>query len=90
MLARSGFPVSLPSSPGVWNGEFRTVLSSATDVPVTDIFGSLAYAEVKLILARVLYNFDMELVDPDEDWMDQKAFFIWTKPPLNIYLTPVM
>lgn len=60
-----------------------------SDVPVTDIFGSLAYAEVKLILARVLYNFDMELVDPDEDWMDQKAFFIWTKPPLNVYLTPV-
>lgn len=55
----------------------------------TDIFGSLAYAELKLILARILYNFDMELVDPDEDWMDQKAFFIWTKPPLNVYLTPV-
>lgn len=52
-------------------------------------FCSLAYAEVKLILARILYNFDMELVDPDRDWMDQKAFFIWTKPPLNIYLTPV-
>ncbi|KAG6361272.1 hypothetical protein INS49_009497 [Diaporthe citri] len=48
----------------------------------------LAYAEVKLILARVLYNFDMELVDPGEDWMDQKAFLMWTKPPLNIYLTP--
>lgn len=55
----------------------------------TDIFSSLAYAESKLILARILYNFDMELVDPDEDWMDQKAFFIWTKPPLNVYLTPV-
>lgn len=44
---------------------------------------------MKTILARVLYNFDMELVDPDEDWMDQKAFFIWTKPPLNVYLTYV-
>ncbi|KAH8763760.1 cytochrome P450 [Diaporthe sp. PMI_573] len=50
---------------------------------------NLAYAEVKMILARILHNFDMELVNPDEDWMDQKAFFIWTKPPLNIYLTPV-
>ncbi|POS74665.1 benzoate 4-monooxygenase cytochrome P450 [Diaporthe helianthi] len=49
---------------------------------------NLAYAEVKLVLARILYNFDMELVDPGEDWMDQRAFFIWTKPPLNIYLTP--
>lgn len=60
-----------------------------SDVLFTDIFSSLAYAELKLILARILYNFDMDLVDPDENWMDQKAFFIWTKPPLNVYLTPV-
>lgn len=58
-------------------------------MPFTDLFNSLAYAEVKLILARILYSFDMELVDPAEDWMDQKAFFIWTKPPLNVSLTPV-
>jgi hypothetical protein len=32
----------------------------------------------------------MELVNPDEDWVEnQKAFFIWTKPPLNVYLKPV-
>lgn len=54
-----------------------------------DVFSSLAYAEVKLTVTRILYNFDMELVNPDEDWMKQKAFFIWTKPPLNVYLTHV-
>lgn len=67
----------------------RTVLQLWLDELPADLFDSLAYAEVKLILARILYNFDMELVNPDENWMDQKAFFIWTKPPLNIYLTPV-
>lgn len=50
---------------------------------------SLAYAEMRIIMARLIYNFDMELVDPEDNWMDQKVFFLWTKPPLNVYLTPV-
>ncbi|PSR85583.1 cytochrome P450 ClCP1 [Coniella lustricola] len=50
---------------------------------------NLAYAEMRTIMARLIYNFDMELVDPTEDWMDQNVFFLWTKPPLNVYLTPV-
>lgn len=50
---------------------------------------SLAYAEMRTIMARLIYSFDMELVNPDEAWMDQKVFFLWSKPPLNVYLTPV-
>lgn len=50
---------------------------------------SLAYAEMRTILARLLFNFDMELADPELDWFDQKVFFLWTKLPLNVYLTPV-
>lgn len=44
---------------------------------------------MRTILARLLFTFDIELVDPDNDWLDQKVFFLWTKPPLNVYLTPV-
>lgn len=51
--------------------------------------GSLAYAEMRTILARLLFNFDMELVDEESDWLDQNVFFLWTKKPLNVYLTPV-
>lgn len=50
---------------------------------------SLAYAEMRTIFARLVYNFDMELVDPSSNWMDQPVFFLWTKPPLDVYLTPV-
>ncbi|CAN8104568.1 unnamed protein product [Discula destructiva] len=50
---------------------------------------NLAYAEMRMILVRLVWAFDMELVDPDEEWMDQKVFFLWTKPPLNVHLTPV-
>lgn len=50
---------------------------------------SLAYAEMRTILARLLFNFDLELAEPEQDWMNQKVFFLWTKPALNVYLTPV-
>jgi cytochrome P450 len=59
---------------------------------VADLEGnicSLAYAEMRTILARLLFNFDMELVDPEVDWLDQQVFFLWKKPPLNVNLTPV-
>ncbi|KAJ9143404.1 putative Cytochrome P450 [Pleurostoma richardsiae] len=50
---------------------------------------NLAFAEMRLVLARLVFNFDMRLADPDQDWMKQKVYVIWDKPPLNVYLTPV-
>jgi hypothetical protein len=43
---------------------------------------------MRLILAKVLFNFDMELADKGVDWITQKAYFLWDKPPLEVYLTP--
>ena len=51
---------------------------------------SLAIAEMRLILARLLYAFDVKLREDCEDWMNgQVSFALWSKPPLNVYLTPV-
>ncbi len=44
---------------------------------------------MRLILARILFNFDIELVDPSDNWMDQQVFSIWHKKPLMVYLKPV-
>jgi hypothetical protein len=33
---------------------------------------SLAYVEMRIILARMVFNFDMELDQPEKDWMDQE------------------
>lgn len=51
---------------------------------------SLAYVEMRLILARVLWNFDIRLADDSKDWFTgQKVYFIWEKiRSLNMYLTP--
>lgn len=56
----------------------------------TDEYFSLAYTEMRLILARMVFNFDMKLADGCSNWIEgQKSYFLWKKPPLNAYLTPV-
>ncbi|KAI8315123.1 Averantin hydroxylase [Colletotrichum sp. SAR11_59] len=49
---------------------------------------NLAYAEIKVIIARLVCQFDIENVTK-EDWMDQKVFMAWEKMPLWIKLHPV-
>ena len=39
---------------------------------------------MKLILARIVYNFDLELVDEKDDWFNQKTFILWDKKPLMV------
>jgi cytochrome P450 len=44
---------------------------------------SLAYAEMRVILARILWNFDFELCDESRGWMvNVKAFTLWEKEKL--------
>ncbi|UPX09963.1 uncharacterized protein EKO05_0000639 [Ascochyta rabiei] len=51
---------------------------------------NLAYAEMRLILAKLLYTFDLELVQPEREWMEeQRVFALWEKPPLAVRLTAV-
>lgn len=50
---------------------------------------SLAYAEMRLILARLLWNFDLELMPESRNWKDQKIYTLWEKGALNVKLTPV-
>lgn len=39
---------------------------------------------MKLILARIVYNFDFDLIDTELDWMDQKVYLLWVKPELMV------
>ncbi|CAG9996248.1 unnamed protein product [Clonostachys byssicola] len=44
---------------------------------------NLAYAEMRSILARLMYNFDVVLDDENHNWLSsQKTYFIWEKGPL--------
>ncbi|KAL0929900.1 cytochrome p450 [Colletotrichum truncatum] len=49
---------------------------------------NLAYPEMRLIMASLLYNFDLELADPNFDWLDQNSYGIWDKHPLWVKVMP--
>lgn len=44
---------------------------------------------MRLILARMIWNFDMELAPESRGWIDQLSFLVWDKPALRVKLTPV-
>ncbi|CAG8896929.1 unnamed protein product [Penicillium egyptiacum] len=49
---------------------------------------SLALAEASLVLARLIWTFDLELSPQCFNWADQRAYIIWDKGPLLVKLTP--
>ncbi|RDW68613.1 cytochrome P450-20 [Coleophoma crateriformis] len=50
---------------------------------------SLGYQEIKLILSKVLWDFDLVLLDDsDAWWTQQKTFLVWEKKPLMVNICP--
>lgn len=50
---------------------------------------NLAYVEMRLVLARLLFNFDIEATPDTKDWLvGQKVYLLWNKPPLWVNLIP--
>ncbi|KAI5920174.1 cytochrome P450 [Camillea tinctor] len=50
---------------------------------------NLAWAEMRLILARLVWNFDFELAKDSYDWMDKiQVYTIYDKPELNVHYVP--
>ncbi|GME32740.1 Cytochrome P450 [Neofusicoccum parvum] len=43
---------------------------------------NLAYHEMRMIMAQMLWNFDLELCPQSAEWTDQKCWTLWEKPPL--------
>lgn len=41
-------------------------------------------------MAKVIWKFDFELLPESNDWMKQKVYTLWEKPPLMMRLKPVV
>lgn len=52
-----------------------------------------AWAEMRVLLARLSFSFDLSLADPGHlimrDWGEQKTFVFWQKERLEVRLKPV-
>ena len=63
------------------------ILNAQTDYAIP--FGcSLANNEMRLILSKLIWRFDIELCDSSRGWIDQKVYMLYEKPPLEIKLHP--
>lgn len=70
-----------PSSP--FYTDNRDVLQPFSVGPRNCIGRNLADAEMRMILARVLWNFDLELcLESRRGWEEQRSFLLWEKKPL--------
>ena len=55
----------------------------------TNISLSMAYHEMRLMAAKVYYNFDLELCPESNNWADQQTYILWEKKPLMCKLRAV-
>jgi len=70
----------------VWARSVIPFLFTFLGIHRTNTFSSMAYHEMRLILAKVLYNFDLELCADSKDWLEQSIFILWDKTPLMVKL----
>jgi len=76
----------LPQKDEVFSKDRVTVLQPFSTGPRNCLGKNLAYAEMSLILARLLFDFDLELDDEKLDWMNQQVFTLWQKSPMMVRL----
>ncbi|KAH8655271.1 cytochrome P450 3A17 [Xylariales sp. PMI_506] len=83
----------LPQSHPLYDSRFskdKRIVCRPFSAGARDCLGrGLAYAEMRLILCRLFWNFDLELAEGYEDWLKpQRVFIVWGKGPLLMKLIP--
>ncbi|KAK0115298.1 hypothetical protein ONS96_013757 [Cadophora gregata f. sp. sojae] len=75
-----------------FNQDKRRVVNAFSVGPRNCIGRNLANVELRVILARMIYNFDMELCEESRGWLDGNRIYLLfeDKPPLMVKLTPAI
>ncbi|TVY14103.1 Cytochrome P450 monooxygenase aclL [Lachnellula arida] len=77
----------LPNAPQKFHTDNKEALQPFHLGPRVCLGKSLAYFEIRSILTRMLWNFDMQLEDESQHWLDkQKEYTLWDKPSLWVRL----
>lgn len=79
----------LENSPTEFANDSKEAMQPFGLGPRNCIGKSLAWVEIRIIMARLLWGFDIELERDSWDWVDQKIYLIWAKKPLMAWLKPV-
>ncbi|CAG9986847.1 unnamed protein product [Clonostachys byssicola] len=70
-------------------GDKKEALQPFSYGPRNCIGKNLAYVEMRVILARIIWNFDLVMAHDSQNWMNkEEVYTLWMKGPLNFYLKP--
>ncbi|KAH8664178.1 putative P450 monooxygenase [Xylariales sp. PMI_506] len=76
---------------GEYDSDRREASQAFSFGPRNCIGRNLAYAEMRLVVANLVWHFDLESAVPaGQNWIDQKVFMVWDKLPLPVKLHPVV
>ncbi|KAJ4356741.1 uncharacterized protein N0V89_004777 [Didymosphaeria variabile] len=80
----------LVNAPSEFKNDKREVVQPFMVGPRGCIGKGLAYAEMRILLAKMLWHFDFELADAAKQWHESlRAFLIWERTPLRVRLRKV-
>ncbi|KKY13365.1 putative cytochrome p450 [Diplodia seriata] len=65
-----------------YDGDRKEVLQPFSFGPRNCLGKNLAYHEMRIIMAKVLWHFELELCGESADWADQDIYTLWQKPEL--------
>ncbi|TQS37696.1 hypothetical protein Golomagni_01819 [Golovinomyces magnicellulatus] len=74
--------------PKQYRSDKRNVMQPFSYGPRNCIGKNLAMNEIRMIIAHVLWNFDMELEPDMVNWDYQRIYKLWEKKPLHVKLYP--
>ncbi|KAF2446021.1 cytochrome P450 monooxygenase-like protein [Karstenula rhodostoma CBS 690.94] len=81
----------LKDTPEKFKQDNRAAMNPFSFGPRNCIGKNLAYAEMRVILAKVIWHFDLELMPGMDDWLERhKLFMLWEKPALMVRLRRVV
>jgi cytochrome P450 len=83
-------PTSHPLHTSIYASDKKEVLQPFSVGPRNCIGMTLAYHEMRLIMANLLWHFDVEVSEEmkGEDWLDQTTHLVWDKKPLLVKILP--
>ncbi|EXJ66670.1 uncharacterized protein A1O5_10341 [Cladophialophora psammophila CBS 110553] len=79
----------VPDPPAEYRDDKKGAFKPFGHGPRVCIGENLAWHNARLILAYVIYHFDISLVDEKDVWVDQPIMELWMKKPLLVKLSPV-
>ncbi|OCK85010.1 cytochrome protein [Lepidopterella palustris CBS 459.81] len=72
--------------PTKYEGDNRNASQPFSMGPRNCIGKNLAWAEMRLILSKLVWNFEVEVCPESDNWINQKTYILWEKPPLVLQL----